>query len=611
MTAFRHIKSGRGGAKSLKPADPNYQRLLDDAEAAIELFTLAEQAEDDLVEALIPLDEYLIAQGMDRAIVEEYLIRAAQNLYHRIESANSIDTVLTELKNSGAVVIDAEHVYLPPDHGRLNNATSDTPRNYEVKTEPRLAWALAALKTLGIYGDDLIVRVGRVDKDMMREHPYIVLEIPRINKQIILCEQVGNRTFVAHEILDPQHFEKLKKSLLRGLSCVTDFVSGNDWGKTLLSHVTGDAEDFVAGAKVKNLAFKEAARKPKPIKLTQDIIVQAAKEWAAGHDGKFPVQKSGLIETGVLAGRTWSAVCAALRGGRVEGLPIGTCKGLADFLEMKGLKVAKNSKTKKLTQDMIVKAAKEWAAAHDGKFPVQQSGHITEGVLAGRTWQAVNNALYRGYVEGLPKGMYKGLADLLELKGLKISLRSETKKLTQEIIIQAAKEWAATHDGKFPVQQSGLIKHGILAGRKWSAISDALRGGRVEGFPKGTCKGLADFFELKGLQISFRSDTKKLTQDRITQGLLEWADSHEGVLPRNRELETIQDGILVGRTWIAISTALRGGYVEGLSKGSCKGLRDFKTQFVVAGKYEAYKAVKAFVGFVQNLWASSSPPPAP
>jgi hypothetical protein len=219
-TAFRQ----RGGAKSPKPVDPDYQRLLDDAEAAIDLFTLAEKAEDDLLDALIPLDAYLKSRGMDRSIVHTYLTRAVQNLYHRIESANSIETVLTELRNSGAVVIDTAHVYLPPDHGRMMNATSDTPRNYEVKTEPRLAWALAALKTLRIYGDDLIVRVGRVDADMMREHPYIVLEIPRIGKQIILCEQVGNRTFVSHEILDPQHFEVLKKPLLRGLSCVTDFV---------------------------------------------------------------------------------------------------------------------------------------------------------------------------------------------------------------------------------------------------------------------------------------------------------------------------------------------------------------------------------------------------
>jgi hypothetical protein len=576
-----------------------YQELQANAEAAIDLFTLAESAEDDLLAELIPFEEYLIAR-LTRAetdiIIEEYLNRAIQNLYHRITFANSSDTIFTELKESGAAIVEYDHVFLPPDDGQLQTATSDTPNEYKVKTEPRLLMAITALKSLGIYGDDLIIRIGKVDNDMMRKHPYIVLEIPRINKQIILCEQIGNRTFVSHEILDPKHFEILKKSLLRSLDCVTDFVGGKEWSKSLLDHLSDDSDTFKDSKKIPKLVFKEAARKSKPIQLSEAIIKQAAIEWANEHDGKFPTQQSGGITSGILKGENWHSIRQALRAG-LRGLPKDTYTGLPDFLEIHGLKVSLFSQSKNLTEDMILEAVKEWAIEHDGKYPNINSGENTSGILKGDSWKYISMALRHGS-RGLPKDTYKGLADFLEIHGLKVSLFSQSKNLTEDIILKAVKEWAIEHDGKFPTRDFGEITSGILKGENWKNISMALRAG-LRGLPKDTYTGLADFLEIHGMKISLFSQSKNLTEDMILDAMKEWANDHDGKFP-TQQSSGITSGILKGETWKNISGCLRLG-LRGLPKDTYKGLGDFKTQHNLVDFTEEYQPLLAIGNFIRSL----------
>jgi hypothetical protein len=60
------------------------------------------------------------------------------------------------------------------------------------------------------------------------------------------------------------------------------------------------------------------------------------------------------------------------------------------------------------------------------------------------------------------------------------------------MILEAVKEWAIEHDGKYPNINSGENTSGILKGDSWINISAALRLGS-RGLPKDTYKGLGDF----------------------------------------------------------------------------------------------------------------------
>jgi hypothetical protein len=484
-------------------------------EQMVDRMTLSERDTDLFLSAVGRLDNILRAAGyitddaqrdilkqqMGREIsVDDILANAVRRLFTRMERANHFDSVLTELKNGGALIVDAGAPYIPPmDMDGLPPATNDNATKYEVKTEPRLSWAVEHLRAIGIYADDMIIRVGRVDPSAMRKYPYIVIDIPRVNKQIALCEQVGNKTFVSNEILDPSTYERLTKDLLQTLPSIAGIRMSPTWGQDICNIITG--ADDEPQRKIKNLEFFEAARKPKPMLLSEDIILQACKEWHAEYE-EWPTNDSGLIGDGALKGSRWGNLDHALRRGGF-GLEKGKYKGLADFMEAHGLKIGKHSLSRHLTEEMILQGCYEWHNKY-GQWPKAISGKIIEGVLSGNNWQAINLALSRG-ARGLPAGKYKGIVDFLDQYGLKVSRYSVGRRLTEEAILQGCHEWFAKY-GEWPTKGSGEIISGILVENSWKMIHYALEdGGR--GLEKGKYKGLGDFKKQHGLVDGATPDT--------------------------------------------------------------------------------------------------------
>src|SRR5690606_21285793 len=96
---------------------------------------------------------------------------------------------------------DSEKVFVQTDKGSLNDPLALKRNEYQIRTEPRLAALITHLRNNGINGqsiyiDDLVITKGAVHKDMMRQHPYAIVQIPRLDAEIAVCDQIGETTFV-------------------------------------------------------------------------------------------------------------------------------------------------------------------------------------------------------------------------------------------------------------------------------------------------------------------------------------------------------------------------------------------------------------------------------
>ena len=101
---------------------------------------------------------------------------------------------------------------LPPDD-------APGPQQGEGEFQParfqdRLAELTALLRQNDIFIENYIVTMGTVIPSQMRKVSYAVVEIPDINRTILLCDQVGEATFVIHGIGDPRRFLSITKSQL-------------------------------------------------------------------------------------------------------------------------------------------------------------------------------------------------------------------------------------------------------------------------------------------------------------------------------------------------------------------------------------------------------------
>ncbi len=66
-----------------------------------------------------------------------------------------------------------------------------------------------------VFLDDYIVSIGTLSPSQMREVSYAVVEIPRINRTVLVCDQIGEATFVIHGIGDPKRFLSFTKDELQ------------------------------------------------------------------------------------------------------------------------------------------------------------------------------------------------------------------------------------------------------------------------------------------------------------------------------------------------------------------------------------------------------------
>jgi len=62
--------------------------------------------------------------------------------------------------------------------------------------EERLGDLLSILESIGVFSDDIIVMVGKVDPNTMRRKSYAAVRIPRLDRSVLVCDQINEATFV-------------------------------------------------------------------------------------------------------------------------------------------------------------------------------------------------------------------------------------------------------------------------------------------------------------------------------------------------------------------------------------------------------------------------------
>lgn len=313
--------------------------LFDHAAKAADSYDGSSSAADALLTPLTEIDTFVMAHNdgqssldLEKEFAKEVGIAhpksvwdiiddALASAYQKMRGANSFDDLLAQLERAGTVVVHTGKVLVKTDDGQINTPTSDEPKPFEIINQPRLAWLIEGLQTIGEHTDHIIIRVGTVDPNMVRQKPYVVIELPDRNKQIAVCDQFGEITFVSDTIIDPESFSIYTKNQLKSLPMMhtvrmTDPPSG--W----LSRILDIVQETPAPEKHKrlNLEAFERTRRPKPLPLSEEIILEALIDWHA-LKGIYPTKRtSDQITNGPLTGSKWSTIHSALKDG-LRGLP--------------------------------------------------------------------------------------------------------------------------------------------------------------------------------------------------------------------------------------------------------------------------------------------------
>ncbi len=291
--------------------------LLQSFEAA-STFDGSEASEDKLYHPLSLFEDFVRAHN-DGSLSEELELSVSQNTFptHPVEMPETVDGFLdiaTEfyerlkntspefdvfemIQNAGGIVTESDKVFVHTDDGKLQRGHVDNTQSYEIKTEPRLAILIEHLRNDGvngqsIYMDDLVITQGKVSDEMMREHPYNIVQIPRINMEIAVCDQIGETTYVKKGTIGAEFWDHLSKDQLKEHEDVTNVDRHNDqqWWGEISSFLSGNAEPTKRKVKV------ESWSKKKPnldiILIKECLLAHREKtgEWLSsmkiGDDGK-------------------------------------------------------------------------------------------------------------------------------------------------------------------------------------------------------------------------------------------------------------------------------------------------------------------------------------
>jgi len=309
----------------------------------------------------------------------------------------SVATMLDFLRDAGAQIIDDDNAadFITTEPRALPEQRSGaTP--YRVRVQPRLSWLVQGLRSMGIFPEDLRIHMRNPDARKMKKKPHILIEIPRLGKQIMLNQRVGEVTFVAQELYEFSMWEKLTKYQLKTLSGVSPVIlrDRDRWMDHILSLLQ---EGNKGPGKKVDLTKKETiSRKSMPISVA--LILQSIQETHA-ETGAYPAVHSGLILHGKLANgkRTWVTVDIAMRDiwndKKNHALRNGLTRENCPYSSLAALKDAHGYNDHYSVSDIIDSLQATHAAT--GEYPSVRFGLISYGKLANgkRTWVSVDLAM--------------------------------------------------------------------------------------------------------------------------------------------------------------------------------------------------------------------------
>ncbi len=402
-----------------------------------------------------------VPKGMPLTI-SGFLDEAAKFYSRLIDTQKSQTTpdIHSILENAGAIVKKSDKIFVKTDEGQLLSAPgAESPKPYKVETEARLAILLAHLRNDGvngqpIYMDDLVITQGSVDDKMMRQHPYHIIQIPRLNMEIALCEQIGETTFVKKGTVGEEFWDHMSKNELKARENIIAVDHHNDqqWWEDISNFLSRQTQPTNKKVNAQSWSHK----KPN---LDIDLVKESILAHYRATDGEWlTTDKRGtngkifLLEHGPYAKQiTIAALGSALQQGN-RGLPGGS--SVAKLKEKIAKEHSLNYKNKHNQENLDLKLIKESILAHY---------HATGEWLT--SYKKSKNGKLSSYI--LEHGPYAEQISVAALEqALKEGFRSlpgksSVAKLKEEIAKEHSLNYKRKHNqGNLDLK---LIKESILA----------------------------------------------------------------------------------------------------------------------------------------------------
>ena len=448
------------------------------------------------------------AEGFEADKVDGLLDIAIQ----AVQNVNREEDFLSKLERGGAKIFHHGAVFVRPDlTQRFNEAGEDAKPFENPVFEPRLREVVMALQGRGIFFDDLVIDVGRVNDNQMRKWPYVIVTIPRLNVQIAVADQKGEAMYVANPAIDFMNWALFQKPMAGQAGTIFEnmkrVVHAGAWEEKLLGYVFGD--DPAKPPKVNLDGWVKAQRKSK-YPLTEEMVVEMAKMWRAHPDNKYkyswPSHQSGKIPRDIILKVTGDENWKDETWGALHYAGIGNIRGLT-----RGLRPMLDAHRchYNLTEHIVVAMARLWRERHPQKqWPSLHSGSIPRDIIVAvtgdehwqdETWRAIDAAGSQN-----SRGLTRSLRQILDAHGCHYNL-------TEDMVVAMARLWRERHPQKqWPNAHSGLIPRDIIItvtgdenwqDETWGAIDGA--GSKNN---RGLTRSLRQIFDDHGCHYNLTED---------------------------------------------------------------------------------------------------------
>lgn len=417
---------------------------------------------------------------------------------HRLEKRTN--NILEWLRNNTkAVVHDVYGCLVLPDS---DNRRSQPNKNGEPtsKMAEKTKQIVFRLIRMGIFTDDMRVYPGDLKKSMRRKLPYTMIEIPRLGKQIAVCDLIGEVTLVSNEILPISVWGGLRKTQLEALPGMRTvcYDRQEQWLREL--------EDILLdkGAIVPAKTVKVKIQREEKPSFTEQKIVEWMKlfyeheeECSPDREGKYPSNgdhtvwerdsEGNWVE---VKGENWhSTIEPALRdGGRA--LPGGSS-------------IHKLKKKYGLTQKLLAKETiRDWCQLFyerakqtrgRGKCPTVLDKIVwerdSEGIwvqVKGERWDKINGALRKGF-RGLPGG--SSLNELMEEYSITDNFTEEEIVKYFRLFYEKTKEDSDDRIGRYPNNGDPIVWDRDKDGN-WIVVQDESFSGTIESALRNARRGM-------------------------------------------------------------------------------------------------------------------------
>jgi hypothetical protein len=290
--------------KLTDPYRERAQRVLE----AIGVYDGSEDRYRGLMDSLISLEQWMLntfgngaanlrrlPDETERAITAHYspdqdghsigdMLDIARDHFSRLmEGKNSPEEVIRELP---ILRVQLERTLLPPGE-QPGPQTGSGEGLRPPEFAPRLQLLIEFLQQHGIFTDDLVVVTGINAPTMMRAESYALVEIPRIEKEVLVCNQVGEATFAAEKMLGRDLYSRSTKEELIGYPGIHRIVfrDQGQWEADLETVLFSEGNNI--GRKI-NVRDREEVRR---------VIIEkyTPKQWVAfTRDAKRKFEINGL-----------------------------------------------------------------------------------------------------------------------------------------------------------------------------------------------------------------------------------------------------------------------------------------------------------------------------